>query len=236
MFSPEFIKKRDALRKLQAERDAARAAEQPLAPTGLTYEQSRLNRLAREETTRSIQDEVRQLSDRQPVDPIQARRDDLAQKLKWAAGSEKMALRERINVLDIHLKKTADEAAEMKRREDFAAHPAVINARTAADTMRSAATLYPDVPPEAIQKILTIASSPDFSDPLHMSRCLYGALSEVEDLQFAADERKHTEALTLTAQNFSVLNAAEAASLASKARLDAARKNLGADDVQQDSE
>jgi len=208
-----------------------------LQPTGVGYEQGRKNRIAREQTTAAIKAEVAAISDIAPVDPIQARRDELAQKMKWAAGAEKNALRERIRVRDDHLKVKAAEAAEAKRLEQFGQHPAVQNMREAATaTLRNATTLYPGVDPTKFERLATIANNKDFACPLHASRVFFEALADIENDQFAADNAKHREALLATGQQFGALNTAEAAAAASKARLDAAKAQLGGDDVQQDSE
>lgn len=219
--------KLERLRLAQRQRDAARQSEQPLQPSGMSHDQAMKLRRVREETTATIQAEVRAMSDRDPICPIQKYRDDLASKMKHAGYSEKNAIRERLKILDAHLAEKAAEKAEAKRLADFAADPLVINVRTAAETLRSAPQLYPDVPAAEIEKLKVIAHSPDFLDASHLSQTFFSALEAVENMQLAKNEERHAAQAADVAAKQAELTEATNRMNESKARLTSVGQSLG---------
>jgi hypothetical protein len=227
-----FQEKLTRLRGEQAARDAARNPEQP-QPAVRTPQQLFRDLRTADETRRQIRAEVAEMSDRNKPNPIRTYRDELKAKLRYAPPSERSRITSRLEVLDAELARHEAAEQEAKRLESFAAHPAVVNMREAASvTLRNASTLYPAVDSTKFQKLKAVSESNDFIDPMHASRMFFGLLSEIENEQFQADQKRHTEALAETGKSFSTLNSAEAAAAASKARLEAAQKALGGDNVQ----
>jgi glutathione S-transferase len=221
----DFHTKRKRLLAEQAERDAARANPiEPPLPPGKTREALFRDLKTAERTREQIRQEVQELSDREKPDPIKAHRDELKAKLQYATPNDRARIKARLEILDAKIAENDAIAAEKNRQADFAANPLVANARAMVENVRHIETLYPDVPPEDLQRLKAIANSPDFIDPEHFARTVSDALSAVETRQHEADERKHREALIATGQSFSTLNSAEAAALASKQRLEAAQK------------
>jgi hypothetical protein len=226
-----FEQKLARLRGEQAEREARRAnaTEAPLPPGRTPQALYRDLRVA-DETRQAIRQDIAELSDREKPDPIVAHRDELKRKLQYATPDERTKIKARLEILDKKIAENEAAAAEQDRQERFNKNPLVINARALVDNVRHLEVLYPDVSPDDLSRLKAISSaSSEFSDPAYFAKVVSDALSAVESKQLEADERKHREALIATGQSFSTLNSAEAAALASKQRLEAAKALGGGD-------
>jgi hypothetical protein len=222
-----FDEKLARLKREQAEKDNARLYPKPATepPPARTREQLYKDLKIQEETRRAIRDDVKSLSDREPVDPIREYASTLRKRLPYATPAERERIKGRLELLDAKIAEQEATKAEQQRQEDFNAHPLVVTARALVDGIHHPEVLYPDIAPEKWQRMKAIsAASSEFVDPQHFANTVRDALSEIETEQLAADERKHREALAATGQQFSALNSAEAAAAASKARLEAAQK------------
>jgi len=236
MFSKAYMDKLNALKERAQRNHEARSAEVPVIPHGLSHADAVRAAKARQEVAEMVRAQVAELSDKPKVDGLQARRDELAQKMKWASPQERDRLREKLKLYDERIRENEAIEQERQRQIAFSNDPKVKNVRTIAETLRSATHLYPAVDPVEIEKLKAIAASPDFQSVDHLHKVFFDALSIVEQTQYAADDAKTREALELTSKTFGELNLATETARQSRERLDAARKNLGADDAQQDSE
>ncbi len=238
MFSKAYMDRLNFL-KQQAADNHARRADSTVVPTnGMTHTQSMQAAKARAEVAEQVRREVAEMSDAPKPDPLQARRDQLAHDLKWASSeSERRSLREALKMYDEKLKADAEVAQEKARIERFSADKQTMLVRTAAETLRSAATLYPDVDVLEIERAKAVAFSNDFHDPAHLAKTFFAKLAEIEEAQYAADDAKRRQQTELTSQTFGELNVANERAKASAARLaDAKAKLEGGDGGSQPSD